>query len=870
MKSILQHGLVMAFFILTIPAVSQLPSNWTKLPAGTEKSLRDIVAFSPDTLFALDEEGNILATFDGGNTWKTRNPQTGAVVKFNALRVNPNWQSIIAAGDANAIFRSANMGESWESTYSGSADAPVSFYSITDDGENFDANVVYAVGDRGTTLKSINDGVDWEKKELNIGANEDLKFVSFMNPDTGFVANENGIIRTFDGGNSWKIVSNTGVRALSARAKPKCCKSLEDVVKLIDTSGEGIQTSTDYGTTWTKDSLENSCALLATGGVFFNKEQCENLHKGMLVSGGVGENENRMFILSGNTFQGVLQPKWENVELEGILMVMRRKDDKTTIAETLTESDGRFDLEIPSSFSGDVEVTAMQTWDQDWCPRPLPFDFETTMEPMEECDESTLPLRIISPQQVQLNDMTFKDNHWVVVGNDGVVLRSTDPDDDGDGLPTVWVKENSRTNEDLFAATARGIEKSDIRRGFYAAGNAGTLISTQSPGFEIISPAENDSLCAGTEITIEWTGGDPNWNAAASIIDVNSWAVAAVINSSTINDGNETWNIPSNFPPGLYQIYIQEENYITWAYGDIFTIKSCPNQPGCITECENNLVQNHNFNINAAYGPMPIGATSDWVRSWSKTMFINGYHGESPDVSAATCDATDTISIGMWGNHAIGESMEQVLSIPFSPGKTYAVSFTARWMPSFNRPYPVQFEFKVSTAPLTSPGDGTLIGTSDPLIIPGQWVTLSLPEWVTPASNLVSGTYTMLTVSATNQSSAIHPDSTSYGQIGTICITEKYPTNVHSVSNQGFELGQIFPNPFSETATINYFLPETEHVTIKVINSHGEEIKTLVDKKLMPGAHHVEWEAAGLPAGIYFYRMQAGRFSKVRKAVLSE
>ncbi|RIH64214.1 T9SS C-terminal target domain-containing protein [Mariniphaga sediminis] len=871
MKRILQSGLFVAFFILTIPAVSQLPSNWTKLPGGTGKSLRDVVAFSPDTLFALDEEGNILSTFDGGNAWKTRNPQTGKEIKINALRINSSARTIIAVGDTNAVFRSTNMGESWESTYAGSADAPVSFYAITGDGANYDENIVFAVGQNATILKSSNDGIEWEKIEMDAGVTQSFKFVTFLNPDTGFVASVKGMLRTFDGGQTWDLVATgDSISAVKSKRKFKAGKALADEVKLVGNDGGGIQTSTNYGATWAKDSIENSCALLATGGVIFDKEQCENLHKGMLVSGGVGEKGNMLFMLSGSTFQGVLQPKWENVELEGILMVMRRMDDKTIIAETLTESNGRFDLDIPASVSGDVEVVARQAWDQDWCPRTLPFDFDTTLEPMEECDESTLPLRIISPESVVLNDLAFNNDSWITVGNNGVVLRSTDPDDDGDGLPTVWVEENSRTNEDLFAATARGIEKSDIRRGFYAAGNAGTIVASQTPEFELVAPTKTDSLCAGTEITISWNGGDPTWNVVVSIIDVNSWAVAAVVNPNTLNDGNETWNIPPNFAPGLYQAYVQEVNYITWAYGDVFTIKSCPNQPGCITECENNLVQNHNFNVDATYGPMPIGATADWVRSWSKTMFINGYHGESPDVSASTCDATDTVSIGMWGNHAIGESMEQVLSVPFSPGKAYAVSFTARWMPSFNRPYPVQFEFKASTAPLTSPGDGTLIGISDPITTPGQWVTLSLPEWVAPASNHVSGIYTMLTVGPTNQSSAIHPDSTSYGQIGTICITEKDPTNAHSLSNQDCELGQSFPNPFENSTVIEYSLSRAEKVTLKIYDLYGKEIETLVDKVVESGTHRAEWNATGLPAGIYLYRIQAGNFADTKRTILVE
>ncbi len=100
----------------------------------------------------------------------------------------------------------------------------------------------------------------------------------------------------------------------------------------------------------------------------------------------------------------------------------------------------------------------MQAWDPDWCPMPLPFDFGTTMEPMEECDElTTLQLRIINPTPVELNDLTVSGNNWVAVGNGGVVLTRADEDSDGDGYADArfWSKQNSRTNEDMLAVTVQ-------------------------------------------------------------------------------------------------------------------------------------------------------------------------------------------------------------------------------------------------------------------------------------------------------------------------------------------------------------------------------------------------------------------------------
>src|SRR5690606_1727636 len=116
--------------------------------------------------------------------------------------------------------------------------------------------------------------------------------------------------------------------------------------------------------------------------------------------------------------------------------------------------------------SGDVVIAPLQVEpDPGYCYKPLPYDFgDVVLEPMEECDESTLPLRVINPTPVVLNDLTVNENNWLAVSNGGVVLTRSDEDADGDGHADFyrWSKQNSRTTEDLHTATARGIEKSDI------------------------------------------------------------------------------------------------------------------------------------------------------------------------------------------------------------------------------------------------------------------------------------------------------------------------------------------------------------------------------------------------------------------------
>ncbi|MDZ7260607.1 MAG: T9SS type A sorting domain-containing protein [candidate division KSB1 bacterium] len=88
-----------------------------------------------------------------------------------------------------------------------------------------------------------------------------------------------------------------------------------------------------------------------------------------------------------------------------------------------------------------------------------------------------------------------------------------------------------------------------------------------------------------------------------------------------------------------------------------------------------------------------------------------------------------------------------------------------------------------------------------------------------------------------------------------------------------YELGQNYPNPFNPETTIKYGLPERTQVVLKVFNLLGQEVRTLVDEVKDGGYHEVHWDGRdnfgwSLPAGIYVYRIEAGRFKQARKMAL--
>ena len=83
-----------------------------------------------------------------------------------------------------------------------------------------------------------------------------------------------------------------------------------------------------------------------------------------------------------------------------------------------------------------------------------------------------------------------------------------------------------------------------------------------------------------------------------------------------------------------------------------------------------------------------------------------------------------------------------------------------------------------------------------------------------------------------------------------------------------YNLEQNYPNPFNPSTTISYSIPASSFVTLKVFDILGNEIKSLVNEEMFVGIYKVEFNAANLPSGVYFYRLQTANFIETRKMVL--
>jgi hypothetical protein len=85
---------------------------------------------------------------------------------------------------------------------------------------------------------------------------------------------------------------------------------------------------------------------------------------------------------------------------------------------------------------------------------------------------------------------------------------------------------------------------------------------------------------------------------------------------------------------------------------------------------------------------------------------------------------------------------------------------------------------------------------------------------------------------------------------------------------EDYTLFQNYPNPFNPGTTIKFSLPSSGYATLKIYNALGEEVAVLLDKELTTGTYEVEWNASGLPSGVYLYHLKTEGYFETKKMML--
>ena len=104
---------------------------------------------------------------------------------------------------------------------------------------------------------------------------------------------------------------------------------------------------------------------------------------------------------------------------------------------------------------------------------------------------------------------------------------------------------------------------------------------------------------------------------------------------------------------------------------------------------------------------------------------------------------------------------------------------------------------------------------------------------------------------------------TDYTKIGAVYLNSAEESFIEQ-----FDLRQNYPNPFNPITNIEFRIPTSGFVTLKIYNLLGEEVETLMAQKLNPGKNSFRFDGQKLASGVYFYQLVAGQSRAVKKMIL--
>jgi len=203
------------------------------------------------------------------------------------------------------------------------------------------------------------------------------------------------------------------------------------------------------------------------------------------------------------------------------------------------------------------------------------------------------------------------------------------------------------------------------------------------------------------------------------------------------------------------------------------------------------------------FEPLPFTSNDQWGSNFTITNTI--YSNGVPFITTIA-NHTETIMVDAYGPMTL-------------PGGIVLQALRVRRDDRYTSPSPPFYMRTISYSFLTKSGSAVEIVASDTL-----------------ASN----------------SGIIQTDGATWGISGTVGVE-----NEDQMPTQYF-LSQNYPNPFNPSTTINFSVPSSEFVTLKVFDVLGNEVATLVNEEIPAGSYQVEFNSSQLSSGIYFYQLRVG------------
>lgn len=90
------------------------------------------------------------------------------------------------------------------------------------------------------------------------------------------------------------------------------------------------------------------------------------------------------------------------------------------------------------------------------------------------------------------------------------------------------------------------------------------------------------------------------------------------------------------------------------------------------------------------------------------------------------------------------------------------------------------------------------------------------------------------------------------------------------ITPKSYVLGQNYPNPFNPSTSIEFSIPESGNISLRIYDMTGREVAVLVNEYRNSGSYIVNWNASGVSSGVYFYKIISGSFVETKKMILAK
>jgi hypothetical protein len=254
--------------------------------------------------------------------------------------------------------------------------------------------------------------------------------------------------------------------------------------------------------------------------------------------------------------------------------------------------------------------------------------------------------------------------------------------------------------------------------------------------------------------------------------------------------------------------------------------------------------------------------------TWRTRLIHTGLQSGSTAPTFVNLDADSTLELFIG---AVG---------PIGHGSCYALDYvvdtnwTVLWADSSLRNTPLSVNAGILAAQFVVAGANTVDrGSLDTLytdlhVYYPSGVKLGI--WKRDSASVQN--FHFLDIDNDGRTNLLAPVITGLTQNAHLAVYEYYgTTDVAEDGNEtvpAFELSQNYPNPFNASTQIHYELPKDGVVHLVVCDILGREVSTLVNEQKPAGRYDIDFNTTGLASGVYFFRMQVGDFTSIKKMVL--